>query len=153
MKQCWRWFGPEDPIALPDLHQVGVQGIVTALHDIAPGQKWAQDSIATRQAMLGAHGFQWDVVESLPVSEAIKTQTADMAQHVENYKLSLEALAAQGIKTVCYNFMPILDWTRTQLRAKQPHGGRAMLFELLDFAIFDVLRHIGSLRFDRLRNR
>jgi mannonate dehydratase len=138
MKQCWRWFGPEDPISLADLHQVGVQGIVTALHHIPPGQVWARDNIAARQAMLKAAGYQWDVVESLPVSEAIKTQTQDMTAHIEAYKQSLHALAAQGVEVVCYNFMPILDWTRTELRAPQPHGGAAMLFDLTDFAVFDV---------------
>ena len=138
MKQCWRWFGPQDPIALRDLHQVGVQGIVTALHDQRPGQPWTRDAIATRQALLRASGFDWDVVESLPVSEAIKTQGPQMAAHLDAYKDSLRALAAQGIEVICYNFMPILDWTRTRLRAPQPHGGRAMMFELLDFVIFDV---------------
>ncbi|WP_170785433.1 mannonate dehydratase [Ruegeria lacuscaerulensis] len=138
MKQCWRWFGPEDPIALSDLHQVGVQGIVTALHHIPPGQPWDVPAITDRQAMLAEAGFEWDVVESLPVSEAIKTQTTDMAAHLEAYKSSLRALASRGIEVVCYNFMPILDWTRTALRAPQPHGGSAMLFDLADFATFDI---------------
>ncbi|MEM7321207.1 MAG: mannonate dehydratase, partial [Pseudomonadota bacterium] len=138
MKQCWRWFGPDDPIALIDLHQVGVEGIVTALHHIPPGQPWDQHSIAERQSILKAGGYGWDVAESLPVSEAIKTQTADMADHIAAYKSSLKALAAQGIEVVCYNFMPILDWTRTALRAPQPHGGMAMLFDLTDFVVFDV---------------
>lgn len=138
MKQCWRWFGPSDPIPLSDLHQVGVQGIVTALHHIPPGQPWDQNSIAERQKLLSDGGFAWDVVESLPVSEAIKTQTSDMSDHIAAYKSSLKALAAQGIKVVCYNFMPILDWTRTSLRARQPHGGTAMHFDLVDFAAFDI---------------
>ena len=138
MKQCWRWFGPQDPISLPELHQVGVEGIVTALHQIPPGTAWDAQSIAQRQNALREHGYDWDVVESLPVSEAIKTQTSAMQAHLDAYKSSLNALAAQGIETVCYNFMPILDWTRTTLRAPQPHGGAAMLFDLLDFAVFDV---------------
>ncbi|MGB7241874.1 MAG: mannonate dehydratase [Sulfitobacter sp.] len=138
MKQCWRWFGPDDPIALSDLHQVGVQGIVTALHHIPTGQPWDRASISMRQDALRAHGYTWDVVESLPVSEAIKTQTADMALHIAAYKDSLRALADQKIEVVCYNFMPILDWTRTQLRVPQPHGGAAMLFDLTDFAVFDI---------------
>ena len=138
MKQCWRWFGPEDPIGLSDLHQVGVEGIVTALHNIPPGQTWDRDAIADRQSILSANGYSWDVVESLPVSEAIKTQTKLMAEHVAAYKDSLRALAAQDVKVVCYNFMPILDWTRTSLRAKQAHGGAAMLFDLVDFAVFDL---------------
>ena len=138
MKQCWRWFGQEDPIKLTDLHQVGVEGIVTALHSIAPGDPWVEEQIADRQSLLSAGGYQWDVVESLPVSEAIKTQTEQMTDHIANYKSSLQALAAADVKTVCYNFMPILDWTRTSLRALQPHGGAAMLFNLVDFAVFDL---------------
>ena len=86
MKQCWRWFGPEDPIGLSDLHQVGVEGIVTALHNIPPGQTWDRDAIADRQSILSANGYSWDVVESLPVSEAIKTQTKLMVEHVAAYK-------------------------------------------------------------------
>lgn len=138
MKQCWRWFGPQDPISLSDLHQVGVQGIVTALHHIAPGQPWDRNSIVERQSVLRSGGYDWDVVESLPVSEAIKTQTKDMPAHIRAYRQSLSALAASGIKTICYNFMPILDWTRTALRAPQPHGGAAMSFDLIDFAVFDI---------------
>lgn len=138
MKQCWRWFGPADQIALGDLHQVGVEGIVTALHELPPGTRWSAAQIAERQAVLRAAGFEWDVVESLPVSEAIKTQGSQMRAHITAYKASLEALAAANITTVCYNFMPILDWTRTNLRAAQPHGGAAMRFDLIDFAAFDL---------------
>lgn len=138
MKQCWRWFGPQDPIKLADLHQVGVEGIVTALHHIPPGTPWTIEEIRLRQSQLNAAGFDWDVVESLPVSEAIKTQSADAAAHIEAYKQSLHALAAQGIKVVCYNFMPILDWTRTDLRAPQDTGSLAMAFDYVDFAVFDL---------------
>jgi mannonate dehydratase len=138
MKQCWRWFGPDDPIALSDLHQIGVQGIVTALHQLPPGQPWTEGDIAARQAVLANAGYNWDVVESLPVSEAIKTQAPKASAHIASYISSLHALAARGIETVCYNFMPILDWTRTSLRAPQPHGGAAMLFDLVDFAVFDL---------------
>ena len=139
MKQCWRWFGPDDPIVLADLHQIGVQGIVTALHHIPPGEPWDEPSIADRQALLAAAGYSWDVVESLPVSEAIKTQSADMAEHLQAYKSSLRALSARGIKVVCYNFMPILDWTRTApSRPAAAREGTAMLFDLTDFAVFDI---------------
>lgn len=138
MKQCWRWFGPEDPIELRDLHQVGVQGIVTSLHNFAPGEIWDRQSIQHRQSLLKFEGYTWDVVESLPVSEAIKTQSADMIAHITAYKTSLRALAAQGIEVICYNFMPILDWTRTSLRARQSHGGAAMMFDLVKFAVFDL---------------
>ncbi|MEM1074004.1 MAG: mannonate dehydratase [Pseudomonadota bacterium] len=138
MKQCWRWFGPNDAVHLADLHQVGVEGIVTALHDIPPGEIWSIANIQQRADLLRTAGFNWDVVESLPVSEVIKTQAADLQIHLENYKESLRNLARQGIKTVCYNFMPVLDWTRTTLRARQSHGGNAMQFRLADFAIFDL---------------
>ena len=138
MKQCWRWFGPGDQIPLGDLHQVGVEGIVTALHKLPPGTVWSAAQISERQAVLRAAGYEWDVVESLPVSEAIKTQGPQMRAHITAYKASLEALAAANITTICYNFMPILDWTRTNLRAEQPHGGAAMRFDLIDFAVFDL---------------
>lgn len=138
MKQCWRWFGPDDPISLPELHQVGVEGIVTALHGLQPGEIWNKSVILERQECLRANGFEWDVVESLPVSEAIKTQRPEAKSHIEAYKASLQNLAELGIETVCYNFMPILDWTRTELRAQQPHGGAAMSFDLVDFAVFDL---------------
>ena len=138
MKQCWRWFGPGDQIPLDELHQVGVEGIVTALHERPPGTVWSAAQISERQRILRAAGYEWDVVESLPVSEAIKTQGPEMQAHITAYKASFEALAAANITTICYNFMPILDWTRTNLRAEQPHGGAAMRFDLIDFAVFDL---------------
>ena len=138
MKQCWRWFGPADTVNLPDLHHVGVQGIVTALHHKQPGQVWPLNDIRERISLLEAESFTWDVVESLPVSEDIKTKGRNYAEHVQAYCTSLENLAAAGIRTVCYNFMPILDWTRTELRAPQSHGGTAMQFRLLQFAAFDL---------------
>lgn len=138
MRQCWRWFGPNDPIALQDLPMVGVEGIVTALHDIPPGEVWSVDAIAERRAMIEQAGLTWDVVESLVVSEEIKTQGPAYKTHIESYKTSLRALAAAGPQVICYNFMPILDWTRTALRAPQPHGGCAMAFDLVDFALFDL---------------
>lgn len=146
MKQCWRWFGPNDPIALEDLKQVGVEGIVTALHHISSGSTWTIGDIRMRMELMNEHGFGWDVVESLPVSEAIKTQAPDMSAHIAAYKESLRNLASCGIKTVCYNFMPILDWTRTAMRARQSHGGTAMEFRLLDFAVFDlqILKRSGA---------
>lgn len=138
MKQCWRWFGPADKIALSELHQVGVEGIVTALHHIAPGQVWQPRDIRQRMDMLKAGGFQWTVVESVPVSEDIKRQGPDLKTHLAHYRETLKNLADCGIETVCYNFMPILDWTRTELRARQPHGGTAMAFRLIEFAVFDL---------------
>ncbi|MEE4189487.1 MAG: mannonate dehydratase [Roseobacter sp.] len=138
MKQCWRWFGPADTIRLDALHQVGVQGIVTALHQLPAGAVWPSNEIRRRMDTLESHGFPWSVVESLPVSEDIKMKGSNYREHIRNYKESLENLAALGIATVCYNFMPILDWTRTELRAPQEHGGTAMLFRLQDFAAFDL---------------
>ncbi|WP_223425700.1 mannonate dehydratase [Tateyamaria pelophila] len=138
MIECWRWFGPDDPTTLSDLPQVGATGVVTALHQFAPGMPWPEADIATRKRMIEGAGLTWAVVESLPVSEAIKTQGPDIASHLAHYLGSLEALARQGVQTICYNFMPILDWTRTNTHAPQPHGGTAMLFDLVDFAAFDL---------------
>ncbi|WP_299701380.1 mannonate dehydratase [uncultured Tateyamaria sp.] len=147
MIECWRWFGPDDPTQLSDLPQVGATGVVTALHQFAPGQEWPAQAIQDRKAMIEAAGLTWEVVESLPVSEAIKTRSADIAAHLDAYKASMTALAQAGIRTICYNFMPILDWTRTQTHAAQPHGGTAMLFDLADFAAFDlfILKRPGAL--------
>ncbi|MEM6888602.1 MAG: mannonate dehydratase [Pseudomonadota bacterium] len=138
MKQCWRWFGPQDTVPLSHLHQVGVEGIVTALHHIPPGIAWTAEEVNIRKRSLEDQALPWTVVESLVVSEEIKTQGPHMAEHLVAYKQSLATLAAAGIETVCYNFMPILDWTRTDLRAPQPHGGTAMAFSLTDFAVFDL---------------
>ena len=138
MIECWRWFGPDDPTQLAELPQVGATGVVTALHQFPPGTAWPIDAIRARAEMIGAAGLRWQVVESVPVSEAIKTQGAACKAHIESYKRTLEALAAQGVETVCYNFMPILDWTRTETHAVQPHGGTAMLFDLPTFAAFDL---------------
>ncbi|KIC50155.1 mannonate dehydratase [Tateyamaria sp. ANG-S1] len=138
MIECWRWFGPDDPTLLSDLPQVGATGVVTALHAFVPGEAWPAAAIAERKAMIEAAELTWEVVESLPVSEAIKTQGADMAAHLAAYKTSMEALAEAGVRTICYNFMPILDWTRTQTHARLPHGGTAMLFDLAQFAAFDL---------------
>ncbi|WP_420860375.1 mannonate dehydratase [Algirhabdus cladophorae] len=136
MQQTWRWFGPHDPVSVADMIQCGVQGVVTALHDYAPGEVWPLEAIEKRQEILSP--LPWSVVESLPVSEAIKTQGSDMAAHIEAYKTSLRNLAAAGLKTVCYNFMPVLDWTRTELKAPMPHGGHAMRFDLVRMAAFDL---------------
>ncbi|WP_420013236.1 mannonate dehydratase [Tateyamaria sp.] len=138
MIECWRWFGPDDPTHLSDLPQVGATGVVTALHQHAPGVPWTDADISERKAMIEAAGLSWEVVESLPVSEAIKTQGPEMADHLRHYVASMEALARHGVSTICYNFMPILDWTRTQTHAPQPHGGTAMRFDLTDFAAFDL---------------
>ena len=144
MKQTWRWFGPADTISIDDLLQAGVEGVVSALHHIDTGAVWTVDEIAQRQKLVetlknGAQsGIKWDVVESLPVSERIKTQSDGWRDDISNYIESLNNLAACGIKTVCYNFMPVLDWTRTELRSKLPHGGTAMRFNIVEFACFDI---------------
>ncbi len=144
MRQTWRWFGPADTVQIVELLQVGVEGLVSALHHYAPGEIWPVAEIRKRQEEVATlstgapSGLAWEVVESLPVSEAIKTQCGDWKIHIENYRQSLRNLAQCGLKTVCYNFMPILDWTRTALRSPMPHGGSAMRFDLIDFAVFDI---------------
>ncbi len=143
MRQTWRWFGPHDTIGLSDIRQAGARGIVTALHDLPASVPWSDDAVVTRQRAVaegpdGPTGLSWDVVESLPVSEEIKTQSGDWRAHLDAYRTSLEALARAGIETICYNFMPVLDWTRTDLRARMPHGGTAMRFDLATFAAFDL---------------
>ncbi len=143
MKQTWRWFGPADPIDIYDLPQVGVQGVVTSLHHIPAGTPWTKSEIRQRQAEIAKPtpqptGLNWEVVESLPVSEVIKTKGTDYAVHIAAYKESLHNLAGCGIQTVCYNFMPVLDWTRTNLAARMSHGGTAMAFDVVDFALFDL---------------
>ena len=112
MKQCWRWFGPDDSVKLSDLHQVGVEGIVTTINAIPPGKAWGTQAITDRQSILSAGGYRWDVVESLPVSEEMKTETGLMSGHIAAHKTSLRALAQANVETVCYNLMLILDWTR-----------------------------------------
>jgi mannonate dehydratase len=144
MRQTWRWFGPVDKVTISDARQAGAEGIVTALHHIAPGAEWPIAEIEKRKSEVALlpngspSGLQWEVVESLPVSEAIKTKSGDWRGDIERYKISLNHIAGAGIQTVCYNFMPVLDWTRTDLAAPMPHGGRAMRFDLFDFAAFDI---------------
>lgn len=144
MRQTWRWFGQHDTITTAHMRQAGVEGIVTALHDIAPGVVWSQNDINARKSLIESmpdgspSGLTWDVVESLPVSEVIKTKSAGYEAHIAAYRESLRNLAACGVQVVCYNFMPVLDWTRTVLRNPLPHGGTTMLFDLVDFAAFDL---------------
>lgn len=141
MRRTWRWFGPGDRVTLADARQAGAEAIVTALHHIPPGAPWGAQAIGERRSQIAAASngaLQWEVVESLPVSEGIKTKSPDWADHISAYRSSLEALAAAGIETICYNFMPVLDWTRTELRAPLPCGGTAMRFDLVTFAAFDI---------------
>lgn len=138
MKHTWRWFGPVDRVTVTDAMQAGAEGIVTALHHIPTGAVWPVEEIRRRQDEVAAGGLVWDVVESVPVSEAIKTQTGDWRDHVANWSETLRRLADCGIATVCYNFMPVLDWTRTDLRWETRQRARAMRFELGDFVAFDL---------------
>lgn len=138
MRHTWRWFGPVDKVSVQDAAQAGASGIVSALHHIRTGDVWPVEEIAKRHEEIKAGGLVWDVVESVPVSESIKTQTGDWRQHVANWQESLHRLSASGIRTVCYNFMPVLDWTRTDLRWTARHGAKAMRFDLTDFVAFDI---------------
>lgn len=173
MKQTWRWFGPNDEISIGEIVQTGAAGIVTALHHIPTGGIWPVEEIRKRQTEIAApirqisnagqaigevdghssgsaigldSGLAWDVVESVPVSEAIKSQTGPYREHIAAYKQTLLNLAQCGIHTVCYNFMPVLDWTRTELSAPLNHGGTNMRFDLIDFVLFDcfILERDGA---------
>jgi mannonate dehydratase len=144
MRQTWRWFGPNDLVKIDDMLQAGVEGVVSALHHRPPGEVWPLEEIRRRQAEIAVmkdgspSGIAWDVVESLPVSEDIKRQTGDWRRHIENYKVSLRNLSQAGIEVLCYNFMPVLDWTRTDLAWRLPNGGTCMRFDYADFAAFDI---------------
>ena len=144
MKETWRWFGPNDPVSLQDIAQAGARGIVTALHHLPAGAIWSEREISLRnKEILSSKSsidvdLKWSVVESLPVSEDIKRKSGDWRTHIKNYCISLENLAAAGISTICYNFMPILDWTRTELEWKLPNGATCMRFDLIDFIAFDM---------------
>ena len=138
MEKTWRWFGPKDKITLDMLRQIGVEGIVTALHDIPNGEIWPLDKIKDMCNLIERHGMRWSVVESLPVSESIKYAGPDRDELIEKYKVSLANLGKAGVKTVCYNFMPVLDWARTDLEYPNPDGTSNLYFNRAEFAYFDI---------------
>ena len=138
MEKTWRWFGKKDKITLPMLRQIGVEGIVTALHDVPNGEIWTVEAINDLKSYIESYGLRWSVVESLPVCEAIKYAGVEREQLIENYKVSLANLGKCGIKTVCYNFMPVIDWIRTDLQHPWPDGTSSLYYDRIRFAYFDI---------------
>jgi mannonate dehydratase len=138
MLETWRWFGPQDPVSLENIVQAGASGVVTSLHHVPTGAIWPQEEIEQRKGDIESHGLSWAVVESIPLHNDIKTRTGDHLTHIENYKQSVRNVGAAGIPVICYNFMPVVDWTRTNLKYTLPNASHALRFEMTDFAAYDV---------------
>ena len=146
MEKTWRWFGSKDRITLDMLRQIGVEGIVTALHEVPNGEVWTYEAIIARKSLIESHGLRWSVVESLPVNESIKYAGAERDRMIENYKISLANLGKAGVRTVVYNFMPVIDWIRTDLNYRLPDGTQTLYFDKIRFAYFDccILNREGA---------
>lgn len=138
MQETWRWFGPDDSVSLENIVQAGASGVVTSLHHIATGDVWPIADIAERKSAIEAQGLQWSVVESIPLHNDIKTRSGQYRDYIENYKQSIRHLGELGIDVICYNFMPVVDWTRTNLMYALPNASHALRFEMSDFAAYDV---------------
>jgi mannonate dehydratase len=138
MEETWRWFGPNDTVTLEQIRQAGATGIVTALDDIPTGEAWPRAEVEIRNKLIEDAGLTWSVVESVPLHNDIKTRSGDYRRHIENYKESIRNLGAAGITCICYNFMPVVDWTRTNLTYELPNRSQALRFDITDFAAYDI---------------
>ena len=138
MIETWRWFGPSDSISLQRIKQAGATGIVTSLHEVPTGELWSKAAILEHKSLIESVGLTWEVIESIPVHNSIKTRTGNYVKLIENYKHSIVNAAECGIATICYNFMPVVDWTRTNLMYKLPNNSHALRFEMTDFAAYDI---------------
>ena len=146
MQETWRWFGPDDTVSLKQIVQAGASGVVTALDHIPTGEAWPREDIAERNALLSSHGLEWSVVESVPVHQDIKLRKGDYRRLIENYRTTLKNLGAEGVTRVCYNFMPVVDWTRTNLDFELDNASSALRFEMTDFVAYDafILKREGA---------